>query len=529
MKPSSFTNAVYPLFHRRALATELHSTAVGASTDTNLPEGETGGGNSDIEKLKSGAGGGSSTTTGNGSTGSGTGTSSTVVAASFGLIKAMMGSGMLALPAGLAAVSDYPSALLPATVVMAIMAVLSAYTFSLYGRLTDQTQAKSLGDLWKKVMKQDQSVIISTFSFICCFGSLLAYGLVIGDSIASLATAGGLAGWMASRQTAILGITVGVLYPLCNLSNLASLAPVSIVGVVGTIVTTLFLALRCPAVVASSPYSGTAVPASALLRSMPATLAPSFSTYSKFKSPAPLILIAMACTSLMAHFSVPDFYHSLADKPINGTGGAGANAKSVNTKDSSSSKTLDKFRKMTIIGFLSVSTINTLTLVFGFLTFGGNSAGIILNNYSALDWGAALSRLLVVVSVIGGYPFLMSACRSEALELFCKGKEVTRGLELKCTTILLSILTCLGFVVKDAGFVVSFNGALMGISLIYVFPALLFLKQTQNAAADNRIPYSRSLRLERLFCRFLLGFGAVASVVGAGTSVVNSYFPHLLL
>jgi sodium-coupled neutral amino acid transporter 11 len=178
---------------------------------------------------------------------------------------------------------------------------------------------------------------------------------------------------------------------------------------------------------------------------------------------------------------------------------------------------------MTLAAFLAVTVINVLTITFGFLTFGGGSDGIILNNYSPKDFGASISRLLVTVSVVGGYPFLMAACRSEALELFAKGKEATRGLKRTATTILISITTALCLVLKDAGFVISFNGSLMGSALIFTFPAMLFLKQTSTGSV------SRSERLERMFCRFLVGFGVVTGLMGAATSVLNSYFPHLLV
>jgi amino acid permease len=482
-----------PRFHRRALATERHAAAMG----NDLPEEALS--DASAEKSK----------------GSG------IAAATFGLVKAMVGSGVLTLPAGLAAVSNYPSALGPASALLIILGGLSAYTFALYGRLSDQTQAKSLGELWKKVMKTDQSLLISTCTFIYCFGCLLSFGLVIGDSMSSLAVAGGLTGFMATRHASILAVTAGLLYPLCNLSSLAALAPVSIVGVLGSLVTTLFMGLRCPALVASSPYATAA--AGPMLRSIPAAMQPSFSTFQKgISSPTPLILIAMASSSLMAHFSAPDFYHSLKDP-------ADSNTKNMNKDNNAADKpslAIQKFIKMTIAAFVGVTLINGLTMTFGFLTFGGNSAGIILNNYSSMDIGASISRLLVAVSVIGGYPFIMSACRSEGLELFAKGKEQTKGLKQKATAILLTILTGMCLVLKDAGFVISFNGALLGSALMYTFPSMLFLKQTSGGGGTST---SRSLRLERMFCRFLILFGVLTGLVGAATSVLNSYYPHLLV
>jgi solute carrier family 38 (sodium-coupled neutral amino acid transporter), member 11 len=442
----------------------------------------------------------------------------------FGVIKAMVGSGMLALPAGLAAVTNYPSGLWPAHMLLVSLGIISAYTFLLYGRLTHATQAKSLGEIWKKVYvpttttksttessKRDSSLVVSLASFVFCFGACLTCSLIFGDMFSSFLQGSRLAlpAWAMTRQASILAITTAIVFPLCNLSSLAALAPVSVVGVIGTIISTAFLALRCPAVVPSSPY---AVAGQDMLAQV--ALQPSFSTYSRVMSPAPLILIAMSCVSLMAHFSAPEFYLALT-------------AKKHNDDKSPDDKVLRRFTKMTIAGYTSVAVLNSLALAFGFLTFGGNCEGIILNNYSNSDWGANLSRLLVGVSVIGSYPFLMGASRLAALELFETGKEVTRAREFRMTTILLSIATAISLVVKDAGFVVSFNGALMGSSIIYIIPSLLFLKLTANRLS-NGTKLTKLLRAERWLCRSLVGFGVVSAIVGGVTTVVSSFFPHLL-
>ena len=67
----------------------------------------------------------------------------------------MAGSGVLALPSGLAATSDFKISLLPAIVLMFILGGISAYTFTLYGRLVHDSQAKTLGELWEK--KKDKN------------------------------------------------------------------------------------------------------------------------------------------------------------------------------------------------------------------------------------------------------------------------------------------------------------------------------------------------------------------------------------
>ena len=101
-------------------------------------------------------------------------------------------------------------------------------------------------------------------------------------------------------------------------------------------------------------------------------------------------------------------------------------------------------------------------------------------------------------------------------------------LEKTFTRSLLLVVTSLALVLKNAGLIVSLNGALMGSAIVYVFPAFLYLSHTgkQIKAANGVV--SRKMKLERWASRFLVTFGVVSGLIGAGVSVANAYFPHLL-
>jgi len=437
--------------------------------------------------------------------------SSSVSAATFSLIKAMVGSGVLTLPAGLAVTSDFPSALWPGSFLIFLLGSLSAYTFSLYGRLTHETQARSLGELWAAIQRKQESAntkhsVIAVANLVYCLGVNLTFLLVIGDTLSSLLSlTAPNSSWWTSRQVSIVAVTSGLLWPLCNLSSLSALAPVSLVGVIGTFLTTAFMGWRCPALFPNSPYAKIG---SGFLSAKDAVPMPQFRSYSRFATPAPLVLTAMACVALMAHFSAPDFYHSLSDR------------EALNKKPQGHKRgreTLQKFNLMTVAGYLAVAIVNILTLSFGFLTFGSGSAGIVLNNYAASDKGALISRIFTLTSVIGGFPLLLRAAKSSALDLF--EKVSPRAI----TLILLSIVTFFSLVLEDAGFVVGFNGAIMGAAIVYIFPCLLFLKKTADAPINTR-----AVRIERLFCKFLVAFGFVSAVIGGSTTVIASFLPHIL-
>jgi Transmembrane amino acid transporter protein len=106
--------------------------------------------------------------------------------------------------------------------------------------------------------------------------------------------------------------------------------------------------------------------------------------------------------------------------------------------------------------------------------------------------------------------------------------ESKSKLENQVGRALLAIVTCLSLLLSDAGLVVSLNGALMGSAIIYIFPALMHLAHTGKRMKLAGGVVSKKLRLERWASRYLVTFGAVAGLVGAGVSIINSCSPHLL-
>jgi solute carrier family 38 (sodium-coupled neutral amino acid transporter), member 11 len=432
------------------------------------------------------------------------------------LIKSMLGTGVLALPGALAVASNYKSSLIPANVLMATLGLLSAYTFILYGRLVDSTQANTLGELWNNIYNDGNTVsgtdksaiIVSIASFLFTFGIGVAYSLIIGDIltgfVSQFVSSSTSIALLSLRQLCILGVTFSTLLPLCNLESMASLAPFSIIGTIGSLLTSAFIVWRCPTWNNASPYINAAA----------ITTKGAFNTYNRMMngSPAPLVLVATGLVSLSAHFGVCDFYHLVKKSSSKSTSKA-----SNNNKTNDSKIIMNNFFKVTSGAFTAVAMVNAITMIAGFLTFGGNSLGIVLNNYKSTDVYATISKLLVGVSVIGAYPIVMNACKSELLSVLGKTKT-SRSTQVQTSTILLSIVTVLALVIKDAGFVISLIGAVMGSSIIYTFPSLLFLRR--NGKNDSK--------LERNFCRFLVGFGIFSAIIGGTTSVLNTFFPKML-
>ena len=422
--------------------------------------------------------------------------------------------------------ADTRISLVPTTSILLVLGSISAYTFHLLGRLTavaaaeskggggggddDAAEVTSIGQLWDREIGKSTSWLVSLVVMITWYGTCLAYSITLGDTLRGLAEAAGLGGALSTRRTSVAAVSLLGVYPMCRLRSLAALAPASVIGVVGILATCVIMAARAlpggayslPAATAAASAAGTAAN---YLPSLPPGLRPSFGV-TGLRGPSSLLVVSsMAATAFLVHMSSPDFYRSLEDP------------------------TPARFAKLSAVGFAVTVAISSLMMCLGFLTFGGASKGMILNNYSTSDAGATLCRLLMGVSLLGSYGFLSNALKNAYYQIFHPGvSEVSDAVHYRTSRWLVGSVTALALVTNDAGFVVSINGAVLGSALIYVIPSFLFLRSTKRRVGNGTLEYTTALKIERWWNKGLIGLGAFLALAGAYMSVVNSFFPHLL-
>ena len=78
----------------------------------------------------------------------------------FNTCKAALGSGVLALPAGVKMMGDVPAVLWPANALIVGLGAISAYAFSLTARMCVANDAESLGEAWKKAIGERTAWIV---------------------------------------------------------------------------------------------------------------------------------------------------------------------------------------------------------------------------------------------------------------------------------------------------------------------------------------------------------------------------------
>ena len=414
----------------------------------------------------------------------------TVSSSTFNLAKSIIGAGVLSLPSGISFFADVPSAILPASIMCAVMGLVSAYTFSLIGRVCEKTGATSFQDAWGKTIDPKSAWTISAGITAMCFLASLAYSIIIGDSFTSLATSFNLPRLLAERSNVILLITTFVLFPLCSLKSLNSLSPFSLLGLGGTLYTALFMVIRY--------LDGSYAAKGKFFAALAPALKPSFHQRGGYSvNHLTFVLISMLSTSYIAHYNAPKFY--------------------VELKDAS----MPRFNKVVTYAFGASIATFILMMNIGFLTFGGATSGFVLNNYAGSDSLASFARLAIGLALLTGYPFTFSALRDGILDL-AKLKGDDRTSKMRPLTIgLITVITSLALALKDVGYVVSLSGALFGSVLMFVVPAIMNISSLKASTKTSGKELSRGSKMEIVVNYLMISTGIVMGGLGVAISTLR--------
>mmetsp|Transcript_13769 Transcript_13769/g.27854 ORF Transcript_13769/g.27854 Transcript_13769/m.27854 type:complete len:564 (-) Transcript_13769:49-1740(-) len=459
----------------------------------------------------------------------------------FNLVKSIIGAGVLSLPAGIALMANVGTSgvvghnhailLCSSCFLIAVMGSISAYTFSLIARVCRMTNSDTYAECWTATKGQSLAWIVALSSTLDCFAGNLTYSMVLADTFRQLlsslfnlignrnSSSNQLIATLAaknSRTNVLLLLTTTVLLPLCCVKNLSSLAPFSLVGILGMVYTGIVIGLRY--------FDGSyRLPNGKFLVDLKSL--PSFATDSgsaaagsvggassilPLLNPNSLILVSMLSTAYIAHFNAPKFYKELKD----------------------SSKEPNRFHVGVVVPSFAASVLFYAGVSsMGYLTFGSSTTPMILSNYSTKDILLSLSRFAVGLSLIFSYPLLFVGLRDGIIDLlnqisplFSKKNKtqqqqkslvLTQSQSNRVTVGLISFITALALKITDLAFVASMSGALLGTSLIFIFPPLMFRSALKNESERKNTPYTKLQKFERRLCSVIVGLGVFIAGVGA--------------
>jgi amino acid permease len=409
-----------------------------------------------------------------------------------------MGAAIFTLPAGIAGFSNSPHAIVPTTFLLAVLGGLSAYCFSLIGRVCAYVPggATSYKEAWTKSVGESSSWIPNTASLLTTLQAIVSYSIVLSSTIPKLLGVVGISS--VTRRMALLGVTGLVLLPLCLLKSLSALAPFSLVGITGILYTAIAMTIRF--------LDGSYHPGGIFFVNPGPSAIPRFGTHLDLLSPTLFLLASKIGNAFMAHYQAPTMYKELQNN------------------------TIPRFQKVVGTSYLLVFGIYTWITCMGYRTFGADSQGFILNSYSTQDHLLSASRFAIFVSLLFSFPLTFNGFRQNVLATMGRNKmpkdasssaatasnkqEENNAFINVVTVGLLGIITTIAYFVTEIGTLLSFGGGTYVCWMTFLFPPYMFW---QLAKKDQ------TMKREIPLVVFTMVVGSILSFAGT-KNFLASYF-----
>ena len=384
---------------------------------------------------------------------------------SVSLVKNIVGSGVLALPAGLITLGDTPQQVLP-TACLLITAAGAAYGYFFYlvGQVCAWTGAQSYREAWDETMgtktghnpgtasnvsSQAVAASVALKTALTC----VAYSMILADSFQSLAVSAGYVD--VTRLQALMAVTGTGLLPLCLLKDLSSLGPFSALALLSFGVTVVTVVVRA----LDATYSVTSDAATmSYLSDLPESLQPAFGDHISYvPNIEGAVLMCTLATAFVAHYNAPRFYNELKDN------------------------TMERFGRVVTTSFSVATLVFIIVSLAGFVTFGTAAQPMILNSYSPYDPLVSACRASLAASLLLTFPLPFVGLRDGVLDLWRVPNDDRTEFVINALSIgLLALVTIVAVNVHDLGLLLSVGGGTFTTAVAAVFPVLMFRMAVKN-------------------------------------------------
>ncbi|KAF7589151.1 hypothetical protein BBP40_004721 [Aspergillus hancockii] len=292
-------------------------------------------------------------------------------------------------------------------------------------------------------------IAISVAQWAFAFGGMIAFGIIVGDTIPHVLSAlfpslreMSFLWLLTDRRAIIVLLVLGISYPLSLYRDIAKLAKAStlaLISMVVIVVAVITQGFRIP------PESRGEVKSLLFVNS-------------GFFQAVGVISFAFVC-----HHNSLLIYGSLK-KP-----------------------TLDRFATVTHYS-TGVSLLTCLTMgISGFLFFGSQTQGNVLNNFPSDNILVNIARLCFGLNMLTTLPLEAFVCRSVMTTYYFPDEPFNMNRHLIFTSALVVSAMAMALITCDLGAVFELIGATSAAALAYIFPPLCYIKLS-NASRKVKIP-----------------------------------------
>ncbi|KAM0286070.1 hypothetical protein ACHAQH_001078 [Verticillium albo-atrum] len=140
--------------------------------------------------------------------------------------------------------------------------------------------------------------------------------------------------------------------------------------------------------------------------------------------------------------------------------------------------TIDRFSRVTHYSTGISMVFCLLMALAGFLTFGDKTLGNVLNNFPADNVMVTIARLCFGLNMLTTLPLEAFVCREVMFNYFYPGEPFNMRLHLIFSTALVGSATIISLITCDVGVVFELVGATSACAMAYILPPLCYIKLT---------------------------------------------------
>ncbi len=145
---------------------------------------------------------------------------------------------------------------------------------------------------------------------------------------------------------------------------------------------------------------------------------------------------------------------------------------------------LNRFTTMSYPAYAIAALIYIATITLSIMLFGTRTQSFALNTFAPTDTYASWALTLFGLSVMSSFPLLFFNLRQFVIKHLGSQWQLLK--ESSAATALL--LCSVGFVAcfcRDVGVVGGFSGAILGTSMMFVFPPIMYISASLKSSADG--------------------------------------------
>ncbi|XP_033103151.1 putative sodium-coupled neutral amino acid transporter 11 [Anneissia japonica] len=390
---------------------------------------------------------------------------SSVTGASFNTANSILGSGIIGIPYAM-----MKSGLPFGIILLILVAGITDYSLVLLikgGHLSGRDTYQGLVEV---AFGRFGYYFLTVIQFLYPFIAMISYNVIIGDTITAVfIRVFDEEHVLANRYFVISLVTVFITLPISLYQNVAKLVKISIASLVLVFFIMVVVIIR---------YTSLDLPST-----------PDPWVFAKITFPESIGIMAFA---FICHHNSFLLYTSLEDP------------------------TVDKWSTVTHLAVLISFVPCAIFGIFGYATFTGNTQGDILENYCYDDDLANAARLVFAITIMCTFPLECFVCR-EVLENFCVHQRWVEEPQPYTRHLIFTLVVAglvLGFSMSTAclGIVLSLNGILCAIPLVFILPTLSYIKlESGSLLSKQKIP-----------ALIIAIFGCLVFICGVVILVVNS-------